>query len=362
MLSIALRLRQGIFDMMRLSISPDDVAHLRDQQFQHPHPRVQVKMVAVLLKAHNLPHGQIASILGICSNSVRNYLREYQQGGVEELKKTTFFKPETELHTFDDEIKSRFLECPPPTVKAAMAEIEKLTGIKRGQTQVRKYLRSIGMNRRKTGSIPAKANRALQDVFKVEKLEPRLEQARNGKRTVYFVDAAHFVFAPFLGYLWSFTRVFVRAPSGRKRFNVLGAVNAVTHELLTVTNDAYINGMTVCELLHLVVRQNIGVPTTLILDNARYQKCAIVFELATALNVELLYLPPYSPNFNLIERVWKFTKKHCLNSKYYTDFKGFSEVISEFLKDAHIQHKNELNSLLTHRFQDFGTLEIAFVT
>jgi hypothetical protein len=72
-------------------------------------------------------------------------------------------------------------------------------------------------------------------------LEPRLEEAKKGKRKVFFVDAAHFVLAPFLGYLWSFTRLFIKAPAGRKRFNVIGALDAITHELLTITNDAYIN-------------------------------------------------------------------------------------------------------------------------
>jgi len=63
------------------------------------------------------------------------------------------------------------------------------------------------------------------------------------------VDAAHFVLAPFLGYLWSLTRLWLKAPSGRQRLNVLGALNAVSHELITIINDAYINSQSVCDLL-----------------------------------------------------------------------------------------------------------------
>jgi hypothetical protein len=80
-------------------------------------------------------------------------------------------------------------------------------------------------------------------------MESRLDEAKRGERTVLFVDAAHFVFGSFLGYLWCVIRRFVRAASGRKRFNVLGALNAVTHQLTTVCNDSYINAQTVCELL-----------------------------------------------------------------------------------------------------------------
>ena len=132
---------------------------------------------------------------------------------------------------------------------------------------------------------------------------------------MFFVDAAHFVLAPFLGYLWSFTRLFLKAPAGRKRFNVLGALDAITHELITITNDSYINAQSFCDLLWQISKLNLDVPITLILDNARYQKCKIVWELAELLNIELLYLPPYSPNLNIIERLWKFVKKQCLYSR-----------------------------------------------
>lgn len=344
--------------MMRVSFSPNEVTDLQYQRFHHPHPRVQQKMEALLLKAHNIPHCQIASIVGICENTLLAYLEEYQCGGIEELKNIHFYKPTSELAPVKDTIKACFEKSPPPTVKAAAVEIEKITGIKRGLTQVRKYLKSIGMSRRKVGSVPAKADMEKQEIFKKIELEPRLEQARQALRVVFFVDAAHFVFAPFLDYLWCFARVFVRAPSGRQRFNVLGALNAVTHELLTVSNDAYINALSVCNLIQLIAQQNINVPITLILDNARYQKCAIVFELAKSLEIELLYLPTYSPNLNLIERMWKFTKKQCLNTKYYPDFSIFSTAISSFLKNVHINHKLELDSLLTHRFQKFDTTQL----
>ncbi len=74
-----------------------------------------------------------------------------------------------------------------------------------------------------------------------KKLEPRLEKAKSGQRAVFFVDAAHFVLGAYLGFLWCFERLFVKSGAGRQRFNVLGALNAVTHELITVTNDSYIN-------------------------------------------------------------------------------------------------------------------------
>ena len=157
--------------------------------------------------------------------------------------------------------------------------------------------------------IPAKADAAEQAKFLDEQLRPRLKQARRLRRVVCFVDAAHFVHGTFLGYLWCFTRLLIRGPSGRKRFNVLGAIDAVTRELTTVTQRHDDRRAAICELLRKLSARYPGLPMTLVLDNARYQRCEPVRSLAAELRIELLYLPPYSPNLNLIERLWKFVKK-----------------------------------------------------
>jgi transposase len=184
-------------------------------------------------------------------------------------------------------------------------------------------------------------------------MEPRLAEAQAGTRAVFFMDAAHFVLAPFLGFLWSLTRVLIQAPAGRKRFNVLGALNAISHELITVTNESYITAESVCELLHKLAALKLGVPITIFLDNARYQRCALVQTTAASLNIELCFLPAYSPNLNLIERLWKFVKKQSLYSKYYADFASFKAAIEECLSQTHTTHKTALDSLLTLRFQLF---------
>jgi transposase len=180
--------------------------------------------------------------------------------------------------------------------------------------------------------IPAKADPVAQATYLKTILEPRLEQAKVGKRAVFFVDAAHFVLAPFLGFLWTVARVFLQAPSGRQRFNVLGALNALSHELITVTNESYITSQEVCQLLQKLAALPLKMPISVVLDNARYQRCALVLETAAKLGIELCFLPPYSPNLNLIERLWKFVKKQCLYSIYYEDFAPFKAAIGTCLE------------------------------
>ena len=208
--------------------------------------------------------------------------------------------------------------------------------------------------------IPAKADPEAQAAYLKQEMKPRLAEAQAGQRAVFFVDAAHFVLAPFLGFLWSLARVFIQAPAGRQRFNVLGALNAITHELLTVTNTGYITAESVCQLLHQLAALKLGVPITVFLDNARYQKCALVQTTAASLQIELCFLPAYSPNLNLVERLWKFVKKQCLYSKYYADFTTFKAAIEACLSQTHTTHKTALDSLLTLRFQLFEKTQ--FVT
>ncbi len=142
--------------------------------------------------------------------------------------------------------------------------------------------------------MPAKADPGEQAAFLRDKLQPRLRQAQRGQRTVLFTDAAHFVFGPFLGYLWCLVRLFVPGPSGRKRYNVLAALDAISHRVIRVSNHAYINACSVCDLLRHIAAAGLPCPVTLVLDNARYQRCRVVQALARSLRIELLYLPSYS--------------------------------------------------------------------
>ena len=175
---------------------------------------------------------------------------------------------------------------------------------------------------------------------------------------VYFVDASHFVLASFLGWVWCFVRLYVRAASGRQRYNVLGALNAVTHELVTEINTTYITATAVCALLRTIAGRGARVPVTLVLDNARYQRCRLVQDLAKELGIELLFLPSYSPNLNLIERLWKFVKKEVLNSRHHQDFKRFEDAIDGCLADLPTKHREKLATLLTHNFQTWGDVSL----
>jgi len=211
----------------------------------------------------------------------------------------------------------------------------------------------LGMKFRKCAAVPGKADPQLQFTFLQDELLPRLEQARRGEGRVFFVDAAHFVLGAFLGMIWSFTRIFVPSGCGRQRYNVLGAVETRDHDFVSIRTTGSVNSDTVCELVRKLDETYPGEEITLVMDNARYQRNKVVIAEAERYGIEILFLPSYSPNLNLIERVWRLVKTKCLRNRHFEDFAKFMTTIDEFIDSLAGENRPYLQSLVTENFQTF---------
>ncbi len=172
-----------------------------------------------------------------------------------------------------------------------------------------------------------------------------------------------------MGSVCSKRRVFVQTSSGRKgvlpkannRYsNVLGTINPLNQKLITVTNDTYINSESVCELLRKIrqAHPDRNIPVKLVLDNAAYQRAKLVESEAERLGIKLVFLPSYSPHFNLIERLWKFVKKTCLYSRYHTNFDRYKASIMDCLGNTNKKYKAKIKTLLNPKFQSFNKVHI----
>ena len=158
--------------MLQLTFSEEEIKELDYQRYHHPHPRVQRKMEALLLKAKGLPHHQIANCVGVCENTLRDYLRQYRDEGIEGLKRLEFYQPSSELSKHRESLESYFKEQPPASLPQAAAMIEQLTGIKRSAKQVGVFLKKLGIKRLKTYAVPAKMDTEVQEMFKKTNWSP----------------------------------------------------------------------------------------------------------------------------------------------------------------------------------------------
>jgi len=346
--------------MIKLDISAEQLDGLYREMIENDNLRIRKRCFALYLKGHNCRHREIVRIVRIDESSLTDWLKQYRNGGLAELISDNYRKPAGQLDAHAQKLKSLFEKRPPHTVNQAIRMIKLETGVNIKPSACRTFLKKSGFKPRRCGLVPGKAatdekHQQKQREFHDNTLQPLLTEAKENKRVVLFVDAAHFVMGAFLGMLWCLVRQFLPSGSGRQRYNVLGAYDPIRREVLTLTNSTVINREAFCLLLEKIadVYRKCGLPVTLVLDNARYQKCASVFEKAEELQIELLYLPACSPNLNLIERLWRFVKKEVLYSTHYDNFAKFKESIDSCLLGINNKFQQKMKSLMTLNFQLF---------
>jgi transposase len=176
----------------------------------------------------------------------------------------------------------------------------------------------------------------------------------NDKEVLLFSDPMHQIHNVENGYAWqeigrAGTKE-IPSNTGRRRLDIIGAINPVTMQPTILLEEENCNADSIVRLLEAIKKQYHQAETIcLILDNARYQKGVIAQSKAKELGIDLVFLPPYSPNLNLIERLWKFFKKKVMKNKYYEDFKTFKNAIEKFFENFD-QYNNQLLILLNFKF------------
>jgi len=140
--------------MITIQFSEDDIKALERERYTYPHPRIQKKMEAVYLKSMGVAHDEIGRLCHISRPTLAKYLHSYQADGINGLKHWEYAGQSSELATHSNSLEKHFKKHLPATSAQAVEEIERLTGIKRSPTQVREFMRRIGMRFLKTGFVP----------------------------------------------------------------------------------------------------------------------------------------------------------------------------------------------------------------
>jgi len=180
--------KQGI-KMTRINFTQAETDALHYERFHHEDPTVRLKMEVLYLKSQCHQHRDIMKLCRISAPRLRRYLTAYVAGGIDNLKKNNHYRPKSELEHFTDELEAYFDKHPFATMKEAQSKIEELTGLRRSETQIRKFLKTVGFKRLKVGHVPGKATEPEkieeQETFKENELQPRLDEAVAGQRTLF---------------------------------------------------------------------------------------------------------------------------------------------------------------------------------
>ena len=320
-------------------------------------PKTFVTTIFVLLFSFlGFPTRRISAITGFCEKTVRRKIKTMNSKGFEVVfaRKTGVGRKSrttSTLKKIEEDLDTHDYRCT-RQIRHMLSTVFKIDLC---LSSIRSFLKKLGYKFLRCGSLPAKADPVAQRKFYDEVLQPLMHKASQDECGLHFMDS-HFIFGiGHMGSVWSKVRRFIKTFSGRKRWNVLGCMNFVTKEVLTVSNDTYITATQVIEMLQKVAENSDGKPQYVILDNAKYQHCAAVMDMAKKLVIELRFLPPYSPNLNLIERLWKYVKKE-LSTSYFTCFEEYKAEIAGILSETHTKRKGEMDTLIGEEVQLFDDL------
>ncbi len=239
------------------------------------------------------------------------------------------------------------------TSKAVMNFVYENLGVIYKESGIIALLHRLNFVYKKTSLVPSKSDKTKQEDYLYE--FTLLKSGLKSDEKVYFGDGVHPQHNTRLSNAWIYkgdTRV-IKSNTGRSRININGVLDPDSKEFI-YTTGASINAENTIELYKKIESKNLDKRKIyIIVDNARYYKNKAVGNYLKTSKIEQIFLPPYSPNLNLIERLWKFMYKKVINNKYYEKAKEFQQNICDFFDNLDI-YKEELDTLLTCNFRVIG--------
>ena len=300
----------------------------------------------------------IKEILLISDGTLKNYVDAYQKGGVKELLKTRYEGHNFKLTKDEEAILCDYVENHNvQSSSQACAYVERRLGKVYTENGMTLLLKRLGFSYKKPKPAPCKVDIFAQTNFLINYYKKMMTLKED--ESVYFVDASGFQHNAKLDYGWirKGRNKEIKTNSGRDKINVNGAYNPKTHEVITVNQKENMNTESNIALIKKIIECNRWKnEITLFVDNAKMNKSKKLKEFIKnqKIRITLIYLPPYSPNLNLIERLWRLSKKKLLSNKYYASFMTFRIAIEDFFDVKIWKMKKELKSLMTQNFQQYG--------
>ena len=318
-----------------------------------------VRLVAMLFLSVGLERKKVAMLVECTPKTIQTLSGNMESEdvcGLLTMKKIPG-RPPKASDTILGQIAKKVTEGLFSSLKQIASMVEISFCLKLSEDSIGRLLKKFNIRKLKCGSLPSKADTVEQRAFYDDVLHPLMEKAKQHTCELLFMDASHFVMGcDFMGYFYCLYRRFVKTLSGRKRYNVLGALNFVSKAVHTVTNSSYITSKQVCRMLVKIAKAYPGKEIHIVLDNAAYQRCGLVKKVAENLGIHLVFIPPYSPNLNLIERFWKFVKGE-LRTTFYEDFAIFCSRIDEIVASSNGKNKDRVTTLIGEKVQLFDDLE-----
>lgn len=316
------------------------------------------RIKAMLCLNRGFSYSQTAELLLLDETTLRRYVGQYRNKGVEGLLELGYKGSTGELTSIQEHELAAHLDVHLfSTVKEISAYVKKTYGVPYFLPGLTHLLHRLGFVYKKTKLVPGKADPMRQQAFLAT--YRKLQQETGEQDSMYFVDATHPVHntRPGNGWILKGKDKLIPTNTGRDRLNLYGALNAETKKVVVLSQETVNFQSAIALSKKLLIVHSKG-KIHLILDQASYHKSKDFKVWAKKhRRVKLHFLPPYSPNLNLIERLWGFMHRKVLYNHYYEKFSQFEHTVINFFKHLH-RYRKELDSLLTDSFQTLPTLQL----
>jgi len=337
--------------MNDLTLTAEEIEILRQAHRACKEKRVADRIKAIYSLGIGFSGEDVAEILMLDDETIRNYVKRYQKGGIDELV-ADYYKgscaklSSEQLSELDKHLEQKTYL----TVDAIIAYVKETYGVSYSVTGMNELLHRLNFTYKKSKLVPAKADQNAQKKF-LEEFE-KLKENKGENDPILYMDGVHPQHNTMLAYGWikKGQDNIIKSNTGRQRININGVLDAETHDVI-VRKDESINAISTIELLKKVeAAYPLSTNIHVVCDNAKYYRSKLVSNFLETSKIKLVFLPPYSPNLNLIERLWKFMKKKILYNQYYEKFDAFKKAALGFFEDIQ-KYKPELDTLLKKRFQ-----------
>jgi transposase len=344
---------------MKNFLSPGEVGILQEAHHAAREKRKADRIKTILLLNEGYPYPEIARILLLDDSTTRQYFKEYQALGLDGLVEDNYSGSESFLTTNEQQELTLYLKNHTHhSAKEVVSYINKTYGKRYSIEGMTHLLHQLGFVYKKTKIIPGKLDPSKQEEFK--KQYQTLKTSLNPGDSIYFLDACHphHNNEPSYGWIYKGEERWIKTNTGRKRININGALNLGNNQngndngpTIITRLEETINAEAMILLIKNIEQNQPEGEIYLILDNARYNHALIVKDyIQKSGRIHLVFLPSYSPNLNIIERLWLFLHQKILYDKYYETFPEFKTAVENFLQSIQ-QYQGELKSRLTDSFQ-----------
>ena len=312
------------------------------------------KIKTILLLNEGWSYEQIAQALLLDDSTPRRYFKIWECQGLDGLVENHYEGRDSYLTEEQCvELKEHLDQVIYPNAKSVVAYVTKTFGVKYTPEGLTHLLHRLGFVYKKTKAVPGKADPEKQKAF--IKTYQQLKEQKGPNDRIYFMDGTHPNHNAMPAYGWIQKGVIKEIPTNtaRQRINLNGAIDMSDFDLV-IREDPTLNAQSTIALFKQIEEQNPRAKAIYVIaDNAPYYRSKLIKEYLQDSKIKILFLPSYSPNLNLIERLWKFFHKNVQYNQYYSTFEQFKEVSLNFFADIKNHHKN-LRSLLTENFQIIG--------